>query len=126
MSALSLAGGGFNYVGGAPWAAGWSVSAGDLNNDGRTDLFLYNASTGVWAEALSDGGGSFTYASGAWDPGWTVVVTDFNEDGRGDLILSRANGVWVQATNTGVGTFTYASGNWGAGWTLFTNTPSDR
>ena len=67
----------------------------------RTDLFLYNAATGSWTEAFSDGVGSFTYASGSWDPGWTVAMTDFNEDGRGDIMLSRPDGTWVQATNTG-------------------------
>ena len=127
MSALEHSGGGFNYVGGAPWAPGWLVAAGDLNNDRLTDLFLYNASNGVWTEAFSDGAGSFTFAAGNWDPGWTTVaMTDFNEDGRGDLIITRLDGTWVKATNTGFGTFSYAAGNWGVGWTIFTNALSDR
>ena len=88
--------------------------------------FLYNASTGVWVEAFSDGAGGFSYASGQWDPGWSVAMTDLNEDGRGDLILSRADGTWVQATNTGAATFTYAAGNWGTGWTVYSRRLGDR
>ena len=60
VSALSRAGGGFDYVGGPQWAPGWTVAAGDLNGDGRTDLFLYNPANGFWAEAFSDGSGGFT------------------------------------------------------------------
>ena len=91
-----------------------------VNNDGRVDLFLYNPGSGVWAEAVSDGAGDFTYTPGQWDPAWSIAVTDLNGDGRGDFVLSRDDGTWVQATNTGPGTFVYAAGNWGAGWTVFT------
>jgi hypothetical protein len=120
---LSRAGGGFDYVGGPAWAPGWSVFPGDLNSDGASDLFLYNATTGAWVEAFSDGAGGFNYpALGNWDPGWTVGGSDFNQDGAGDIILSRADGTWVQATNTGSGTFAYAAGNWGTGWAVFTET----
>jgi len=120
---LSRASGSFDYVGGPQWAPGWSVFPGDLNNDGRMDLFLYNTTTGIWTEAFSDGAGDFTYASGQWDPGWSVAMTDFNEDGRGDFILTRADGTWVQVSNAFEGTFEYAMGAWGTGWSLFASRP---
>ena len=88
-------------------------------NDGNTDLFLYNPSNGVWAEAFSDGAGDFTYATGVWDPGWSATMTDFNADGSGDVLLSRADGTWVQAINVGTGIFNYVAGTWGAGWTVY-------
>ena len=127
VSALSRAGGGFDYR----RRAEWDRRVGRLrraisNNDGRTDLFLYKSDTGIWVEAFSDGAGDFAYAAGQWDPGWSVRVTDFNGDGRADILASDANGTWVQATNTGPASFTYAVGNWGTGWTVFTRGPAAR
>ena len=121
MSALSLDGGGFDYVGGLTWGPGWSVGAGDLNGDGPADLFFYHPATGMWSEAFSDGLGGFVYVSGQWDAGWKVAITDFNDDGRGDLMLSRADGTWVRATSAADGAFTYVAGDWGAGWTVYVN-----
>ena len=108
------------------WDAGLAIVPGDLDGDGRTDLFLYNAANGMWQEAYSDGAGDFTYAAGQWDKGWTVGVSDFNGDGRADILVSNVMGVWVQAVNSGTGTFTYTVGNWGVGSTVLSQRPSVR
>ena len=101
VSALSRADGAFDYPVAGQWDAGCTIAPGDFDGDGRTDLFLYDARTGMWQEAYSDGAGNFTYATGQWDAGWTVGVSDFNRDGRADILVSNALGVWVQAVTTG-------------------------
>ena len=53
----------------------------DLDGDGLRDLFVYNATTGVWAGCFVDGVGGFKgYTAGRWDHGWTLYTADLNGD----------------------------------------------
>jgi hypothetical protein len=52
----------------------WGVYPTDLNGDGRTDLFLYNAGTGQYFQAWNLFLGSFAYFGGGWDVGFTVLA----------------------------------------------------
>ncbi|MCY2987313.1 MAG: FG-GAP-like repeat-containing protein [Planctomycetota bacterium] len=99
-----------------------SVSVGDFNGDGRSDLAVANENkpplfniknVGV---LLGNGDGGFaapvTYASGGFGP-TAIRVGDFNADGNSDLAVANNNGVGVLLGN-GAGGFgaatTYASG----------------
>ena len=100
------------------WAPDWTPFIVDLNGDGRSDVFLYDAGNGVWYRAVStgDGTGGFDYTVGPWAPGWQVQAADFDGDGRSDLFLySPTSGVFYKVVNTG-STFVYSSGVW-AQWT---------
>ena len=41
------------------WDSSWTVVPADLDGDRLTDLFVYNAATGVWVKCFVDGGGGF-------------------------------------------------------------------
>ncbi|WP_405060163.1 VCBS repeat-containing protein [Kribbella sp. NBC_01505] len=101
------------------WAAApnATVTAGDFNNDGRTDLALTGAAGWTTVPvAMSNGDGTFTVHNSPVSqfPGWaaapnaTVTAGDFNNDGRTDLALTGAAG-WTTipvAMSNGNGTFT--------------------
>ena len=48
------------------------MAVGDLDGDGREDLFLYEAASGQWWRQLPQGRG-FSETSGTWSAGWTLV-----------------------------------------------------
>src|SRR5579863_1046193 len=97
--------GGTDYgVGTQPLA----ISTGDLNEDGKLDLVLANASDNTLSVLLGNGDGTFqtqkTYAVGA-NP-MDIAIADFNGDGRLDLAVTntKSNTVSVLLGN-GDGTF---------------------
>jgi hypothetical protein len=65
---------------------GWTAKIGDLNGDGRTDIFWQNASTGENTAWLMNG---TTIESEAFlpsnTPGLTASLGDFNGDGKTDI-----------------------------------------
>jgi hypothetical protein len=72
-------------------SSGWStIGLGDVNADGRADLFGYNNRTGALAAALlSENGLLQTVNYPPTDPstGWSpAAVDDFNADGRADVL----------------------------------------
>jgi VCBS repeat protein len=60
---------------GGRWSANWRVQATDFNADGRSDLLLYNASSGQWYQAVNTGLGTFSYTTGMWQPGLTIIAS---------------------------------------------------
>ncbi len=67
----------------------WSPVGGDFNADGKTDVGIYNSSTGQFKPALSSGSG-FT-AQGIWltfagaSASWQIFTGNFNADKFTDL-----------------------------------------
>jgi hypothetical protein len=50
------------------------VYPSDFNGDGREDLPLYSAATGMWFQARNLSTGTFDYVSGFWERGLTIVA----------------------------------------------------
>ena len=100
-------------VGSAPF----SVAAGDLNGDGRTDLVTANSGTNDVSVLFGQGNGTFapavSYAAGT-NP-VSIAIADLNGDGRLDLavtnsvsndvsvLLNQGNGTFAPAVNHGAG-----------------------
>jgi hypothetical protein len=81
------------------------ATVGDFNGDGRSDVAVRNADTGVW-RVLSSTGSSFTSSRvGTWaaNVSWDAVRGgDFNGDGRTDIAGQRtSDGTWFVSLSTG-------------------------
>jgi hypothetical protein len=107
--ALGTGTGGFNFSN--SYSAGAypsSLTASDVNKDGKADLVAALPSADSVSVLLGDGLGSFSndqlYAAGS-QPG-AVATADFNGDGNIDLITTNADTNTVSALlGTGTGTF---------------------
>ncbi|HEY3357488.1 MAG TPA: RHS repeat-associated core domain-containing protein [Polyangia bacterium] len=97
------------------WAGPWvnipvgdQCFTGDLNGDGKTDLWCYTGSNGSWWVGLANGSGwSGSYWAGAW-VGMPVtnqcLTGDLNGDGKTDMwCYTGADGVWWVGLSTGSG-----------------------
>jgi VCBS repeat protein/FG-GAP repeat protein len=110
------------------WEPGWGVTILDLNGDGRSDVFLYDPTNGIWHSALMGApADDFAYVSGLWGRGWSVYRARLNSDAFDDLFLYNANGAadpnsgrWYHVLSLGDGNFDYREGvpRWAGGWTV--------
>ncbi|MCE9631748.1 MAG: FG-GAP-like repeat-containing protein [Planctomycetia bacterium] len=80
-------------------------TVGDFNADGRADIAIRNATSGIW-RVLTSTGSAFTASQfGTWSsstPWQNVVGGDFNADGRTDLVGQRtSDGAWWVSLSTG-------------------------
>ena len=109
----------FTAAPGSPFVVGlfpWSVTVGDFNGDGQSDLAVTNRGDNTVTVLLSNGLGGFTVAPGSPFPvglyPYSVAVGDFNGDGKADLAVTNAgdNTVTVLLGN-GAGGFTAALGS---------------
>jgi Tfp pilus assembly protein PilF len=87
---------------------GPTLALGDINQDGRPDLYVVNP-TGKNRLLQNDGGGTFTDVTGKYDvagPGGTLHATlvDHNNSGHPSLFLAGLGGIRVYR-NTGEGSF---------------------
>jgi len=84
----------------------WQILTADFNNDGLTDLAVYNAKTGELRVALSNGAGFGSFvskATGLTSSGdWQAMIADVNGDSLPDLVLfNKSTGEWRVALYTG-------------------------
>ena len=101
------------------WRNDWTITPGDYDGDGRTDLFLYRPG-GEWYRVFFTATGT-RYETGLWSPGWTPSRGDFNGDGRDDLFVYNATtGRWFVVISEAGGTLTPYGGtaNWSPGWQI--------
>jgi hypothetical protein len=81
-----------------------------LNNDNLADLFVYNAQTGEWVQAMSTGDGHFLVSTGTWHAGLELVTGDLDGNGRDDIFARYSDSRWFQAFSDGDGYYTYRYG----------------
>lgn len=105
------------------WAPNWTLKGARFTDDGVTDAFLFNTSSGQWFTVAGDGVGGFTNrTSGFWSPTWQRFIVDLNGDGLSDVFLwNPATGAWFKCLTRRDGSFSYQSGFWfaSAGWELY-------
>jgi hypothetical protein len=114
---LSSANESVTYVAGdVRWRNDWTITPGDYNGDGITDLFLYR-SNGEWFRVLFTTSG-VVYDKGLWSTGWTVHRADFNADSRADsFIYNPSTGRWFVVITNANGSLDYfGGGNWSPNW----------
>jgi YD repeat-containing protein len=113
---------------GSPWTMGpgspWQISGvGDFNGDGKSDILLFNSSTGqvyIWlmdGTTISDQGSPWTLGP---DSPWQIVGHgDFNGDGKSDILLHDSSTgqvyIWLMDGTT--------ISSHGSPWTLGAGTP---
>ena len=80
-------------------------SAADFNNDGRADILIRNANTGIWRLFLMDG-------TSIIDKGVVDILRssryvfidaqDLNDDGKADVIIRKDDGRWHATLMDGI------------------------
>jgi FG-GAP-like repeat/FG-GAP repeat len=114
-------GGGFDAPITVPTTEGtFTLAAGDVNGDGKTDLVTANTSSSNVSVLIANGNGTFASVTN-WSTGsstwpWAVAVRDVDGDGRPDLAAADYHTSTVSILlNAGGGTFApptqYASGS---------------
>jgi hypothetical protein len=105
------------------WGSDGPIFTGDLNGDGKTDVFMWRASDKVWTVNLSTGTG-FTQQiwRGAWGSDGPIFTGDLNGDGKTDVFMWRASDkVWTVNLSTGTGFAQQIwTGAWGSDGPIFT------
>lgn len=121
-------------------ASGWNMGAhdrhfvGDIDGDGKDDLYVFNGSDwGIaYLEMTKSSGTTLDYAkrydddaSTAWAtniPGWTMktgdqfAVADANKDGKADLFVFNTTDWSTEYLGTLMSSATALSGSWSADW----------
>jgi lysophospholipase L1-like esterase len=96
----------------------------DFSQDGRSDVFAYDAVSGDFELLFADPATGRLEAAqaGGWTPGWSVSPAQLDPDGRPDLLLYRQDtGEWVEIlTGPDATRVRFTSGAWEAGRRLVT------
>jgi hypothetical protein len=105
------------------WGSDGPIFTGDLNGDGKTDVFMWRDSDKSWTVNLSTGSGFVAqrWLGGCGGDG-PVVIGDFNQDGRADIAIWR-NDLKKWVINLSLGnafTMQEWTGAWGSDGPIFT------
>lgn len=101
------------------WAGAWGTDGpnytGDLNGDGKTDVFMWRDSNKDWTVNLSSGAGfTMNVWTGAWGSDGPTFVADLNGDRRTDVFMWRdSDKSWMVNLSTGSG---FNMQRWVGGW----------
>src|SRR5262249_54168130 len=97
------AGTGFNaYIWRGAWGSDGPINVGDLNGDGKADVFMWRGDT--WTVNLSTGSGFNAYAWPGAPGNGQVNVGDINGDHKADaFVWNDATGTWAVNFSTGSG-----------------------
>ena len=105
------------------WGSDGPIFTGDLNGDGKTDVFMWRDSDKSWTVNLSTGSG-FTQQkwTGAWGSDGPIFTGDLNGDGKTDVFMWRASDKsWTVNLSTGSGFIQQRwTGAWGSDGPIFT------
>lgn len=102
--------GGFRYVPGQFSVPGEPLAL-KLDADGRADVFVYDAFTGVWLLGTTQSDGTLLTSTSGWGNSLDVTSGDFDGNGFDDVFAHYPGGVWLQALSDGLGGFNYRSGS---------------
>lgn len=110
------------------WGSDGPIRTGDLNGDGKTDVFMWRNSDKSWTVNLSNGDG-FTAQrwTGAWGSDGPIFTGDLNEDGKTDVFMWRdVDKSWTVNLSTGTGFIAQRwTGGWGSDGPIFTGNLND-
>ncbi len=97
------------------WGSDGPIETGDLNADGKTDVFMWRNSTHSWTVNLSTGTGFQQQEwQGAWGSDGPIEVGDLNGDGRTDVFMWRnSTHSWTVNLSTGTG---FQQQEWQGAW----------
>ena len=103
------------------WGSDGPIFTGDLNGDGKTDVFMWRDADKSWTINLSTGSGfAVDRWTGAWGSDGPIFTGDLNGDGKTDVFMWRdSDKSWTVNLSTGSG-FTPArwTGAWGSDGTI--------
>jgi hypothetical protein len=117
----------FNWYSGPGHGNGYTVLLGDFDGDGKTDIHMFNSSSGDHIVWLNGGSGTFNTNQYSWQSGpghgngwygnpYIVQLGNLNKDGKTDIYMFHPyafnNIVWL---NEGHGTFNNNMYTWQSG-----------
>lgn len=90
-----------------------------LTGSARSDVLLYNATTGVAVLQFNDQIGGYRSSSAHLSANWSIIAGDYNGDGLTDLLYyNPSTGRAFKGLNTRNGGFEYVAFAWSPGWSL--------
>ncbi len=97
------------------WGSDGPIHVGDLNGDGKTDVFMWRQSDNSWTVNLSNGNGFMMQRwIGGCENSKSYIVNDFNGDNKSDVaIWNDGTKQWVINLSLGNG---FAMQTWTGAW----------